>query len=209
MSTENAVRAVPRAVIGAYFRVARFPLDLVARVTGQDDNDHWPPALALSGFEGGVDTVLGGLLRDETLVKKGQLQQARVAQLRKAQELRTVAEQERVQADQTLEERRDQARQRRKRAERDAERHEQEIERRAEQAEQRVRQTAAQKKAAARQDKAAQDKAIERRERSAKAEALAKEAAALDTAKQTLDAEATVEVVQDVIESTKAARKSS
>jgi len=208
MSVDNAVGAVPRTLIGAYFRVGRVSLDLVARMAGQGDNESWPPALLFDNFEGNVDAVVGGLLRDETLLKKGRLQQARVAQLRQGAELRTVAEQERVRADETLEKRRAQAEQERKRAGRNAEQREQEIQKEAEQAEQRVQQTALRRKAATRQAKAAQDKAIERRERSAKTEALAKEASALDAAKQALNAQETVDVVEDTIEGTKAARKS-
>src|SRR6476619_6654491 len=98
MSVDNAVGAVPRTLIGAYFRVGRVSLDLVARMAGQRDNEYWPPALTFDNFEGNVDAVVGGLLRDETLLKKGRLQQARVAQLREAAQLRTVAEQERVRA---------------------------------------------------------------------------------------------------------------
>jgi hypothetical protein len=70
-----------------------------------------------------------------------------------------------------------------------------------------VRQKAARKAAAAQQVKAAQDTSIDRQERLAKTEALTKESAALGAAKQALEAEGTVEVIEETIEGTKAARK--
>jgi hypothetical protein len=209
MSLMTTVQALPRTTVAAYLRAARLPLSLVERVTGQTGNEQWPPRMAYEGFEAGVETVVGGLLRDEVLVDKGRLRQAALAQLRKATELETVAEQERLRAEQTFEARRDQAEQKRVEAERHADKREQEIERQAAQQERKVQQQAAQKAATARNSKAARDKAIDRQERVAKTAALSKEARALDAAKQALQAEGTVEVIDETIEGTKAARKSS
>jgi len=63
-----------------------------ARLRGQQPNEQWPPALAFEGLEAGVETVLGSLLRDDVLVEQGRMRQAKVAQLRKAEQLETLAD---------------------------------------------------------------------------------------------------------------------
>src|SRR4051794_41855761 len=82
MSTLMNVRNLPRTVVKTYLSAARLPLNAVARANGQQDNEQWPPALAFEGFEASVETVLGSLLRDDTLLEAGRLRPAKVAQLR-------------------------------------------------------------------------------------------------------------------------------
>ena len=207
MSIKSNVQVVPRAVVGTYLRAVRLPLTAAERIAGQRGNEQWPPALAFEGFEATVEATLGSLLRDSALADKGRVRQAKVAQLRKATNLETVAAQKREQADQTLQQRRDQAEEKRAEAERRAEQREQDLQRQAELHEQKVKEQAAKKTAAARKTKAAQDKAIARQERAAKASALAKESEAVQASKQALDAQDTVEVIDKTIEGSKAARQ--
>lgn len=203
------VQTVPRAVVGGYLRAARLPLTAVERIAKQQDNMQWPPALTYESFEAGVETVVGSLLRDPVLVDKGRLRQAKIGQLRKSAELETVAAQEREQADERLAQERKQAVAERKEAERRAEQRQHDLDRQAELREQKVREKTAKKKAAVHAAEADQEKAIARRERVAKTSALSKETQALQTAKQALDAEQTVDVIAATLEGSKEARSSS
>src|SRR3954462_11706474 len=116
MSTVINVRNLPRTVVKTYLSAARLPLNAVAKANGQQGNEQWPPALAFEGFEASVESVLGSLLRDDTLLQSGQVRQAKVAQLRKAVELEAVAETEREVAQQEFREQLDDAGAKRKAA---------------------------------------------------------------------------------------------
>jgi flagellar biosynthesis GTPase FlhF len=209
VSTADKLRIVPRTLVGASLTAARLPVTVAARVSRQGDNESWPPAVTFEGLEAGVETVLGSLLRDQALVERGRLRQAKVAQLRKAVELETLAAQERAQADAEFAARREQADQQREQAERQAELREQQVEQQAAAKRRQVEQKAATKAAQAQRVKAGQDKALDHQERTAKVETLTKESAALAAQKQALDAEDTVEVIEETLEGTKAARKTS
>lgn len=201
------LQALPRTIITGYLGAARLPLSMAARVRGQHGNEKWPPALAFEGFEGGVQAVLGSLLRDDTLVAEGRLRQAKVAQLRKAERLETLADAERARAQEEFADRREQAERDRVTAAQRAQQREQQVEREAEQRKRQADERAAKKKTAARQTRAAADKVIERRERALTADALDAEADALKTTQQALDAAETVDVIDSTIEGTKADRK--
>jgi len=207
MSIVTTVRAVPRAAVGAGLGLARLPVSALARVASQTSNEQWPPTMAFEGFEAGVETLVGSLLRDETLVSRGRVRQAKLAQLRRALTLETVASEQREQADVQFQAKREQAEQQRQVAAERAQQREQQLEQQAAQRERAVEQKAAKKAAAAREVKAAQDKSLQRQERAGKATALDKEAEALSAQKQALDAEATVDVIDESIDGTKAARQ--
>lgn len=203
------VQKLPRTVISTYLSAARLPLSAVAKASGQQHNEQWPPALAFEGFEASVETVLGSLLRDENLVETGRLRQAKVAQLRKAAQLEAVADTTRDQARAEFVERRETVETKRKQAEQRAQQREQQVEADAQRRKAEAAAAAEKKKSAARAVKAAQDNVIERRERAATTEALAKEAEALKAQTEALEAEETVEVIDETIEGNKAARTSS
>jgi hypothetical protein len=205
----SPIKQLPRSVVRAYIGAARLPLNAVARARGQQDNEQWPPALAFEGLEAGVETVVGSLLRDDDLVEAGRLRQAKVAQLRKAAQLETLAEATREQASEQFSERREQAEQKRRAAQLRADQRERQIEQDATRAKAQVEQKAAKKTSAARAAKAAQEQVIERRERAATADALAKEANALQTQQEALEAAETVDVIDETLEGTKEARRSS
>ena len=207
MSALMNVRLLPRTVVKTYLSAARLPLNAVAKANGQHGNEQWPPALAFEGFEASVETVLGSLLRDDTLIEAGRLRQAKVAQLRKATELEAVADTTRKQAREEFTERREAAQAKRTQAEQRAAQREQQIEREAEQRKDKVEQTTAKKKAAAQQIKAAEEKVIDRRERVATTQALATEEKALEAQQEALEAAETVEVIDETIEGNKADRK--
>jgi hypothetical protein len=203
------VRAVPRGVVDAGLGIARLPVSAVARVSRQTDNEQWAPTLAFEGFEAGVETVVGSLLRDETLTARGRVRQAKVAQLRKAAQLETVSDQVRHKADEKLDVRREKAGKQRQQAERKATQREQEIAREEAARERQAAQQEAAKTAAAAKAEQAQREAVEKAARDAKAAALAKEAQALDAQKAALEADKTVDALDESIDASKAVRKTS
>lgn len=207
MSIRSNVQTVPRVLVSGWLKAARLPLTATERLAKQQGNAQWPPAVAFEKFEASVEAVTGSLLRDPALVEKGQLRQAKLGQLAKAAELETLAEQEKQQADAQFRQRRQQVDADRQEADRRAKQRKQELARQAELHEREVEEKAAKKVAAARQVKAAQDKAIDRHERLATTQALAAESQALNATKGALDAAETVQVIDETIEGTKAARK--
>jgi uncharacterized protein with WD repeat len=208
MTTTDRIRVVPRTLLSAGLTAARLPLTAAARVTGQADNQVWPPSLAFEGLEAGVETVLGSLLRDEALVSRGRVRQAKLAQLRKATELETLAQQERAVADEQFAQRQETAEQARERAAEQAAQRERQVEQQAAARKRAAETKAAQKSAAVRRTKIAQDKALTDAERRARLESLDREAKALAAKKDALDAQDTVEVIEESIEGTRAARTS-
>jgi len=203
------VQMLPRTIVGTYLSAARLPLKVVAKARGQQHNEQWPPSLAFEGFEAGVETVLGSLLRDDTMVEAGRLRQAKVAQLRRAAYLETVADSKRERADQQFAQRREHAERKRVDAHRRAQQREQKIEQEARQRTTSADRAATRKKTAARKTAAAQQEVIERRERAATVASLDREAQALKVQQEALDAAEKAEVIEESIEGTKEARKSS
>jgi len=202
----SAITDLPRTVVRAYLSAARLPLDAVARVRGQADNERWPPALAFEGLEAGVEAVLGSLLRDDALVESGRLRQAKVAQLRKAEELETVADAAREQARETFVDRREAADRKRQHATAEARRREQQIERDEQRAKAQAAKQAAKRTQGASAARQAEERVIERQEQALTTEALAEEASALDKQQQALEAADAVDRIDAAIEVHKQAR---
>lgn len=206
-TVQTRVQAIQRGMLDAGFTLARLPLSAVERVAGQRGNEEWPPAVAFEGLEAQVETLLGSLLRDDTLGARGRLRQAKVAELRKAMTLETIAEQERHEGRQAQRERLDRASARRERAEKSAEQRLEMVETAAERRDREAREKERTKVAAARRAKAKQDKAVDRVERATRAKALDEEAAALDAERRALEAEQAVASLDDAIERSKSRRK--
>lgn len=207
MSITSFAKVLPRAATRSYLRVIRLPLTAAERIAAGRVDETWAPSLAFESLEAGVESRLGALLHDEELLESAQLRQEKVAKLRKATALETVAEEQREEANEEFEARRAKAEERRAEAKRRAEQREADLKRNAELHEQKVKEKAAKKAAAARQVKAKQEETIARRERAAKAKALDAEVEALDASKDAVEAKETVEVVTDTIEGQKEARK--
>lgn len=209
MSILSNAKYLPRAATNGYLRVLRLPLNAAERLAGDRVDETWTPTVAFEAFEAGVETGVGTLTRDKGLMHSARLRRAKVAKLRKASALETIAEEQRAQADQTFESRRETAQNQRTDAARRAEQRQAELTRAADLHEEKAGKQAAEKTAAARRTKAKQDEAIDRQERTAKVEALSAEAKALKTAKAAIDAEDTAELVSDTLEGHKQDRKTS
>jgi hypothetical protein len=203
----NVIRSVPRTVLNTYLRAARLPLTAAERIAKQQGNEAWPPALAFESAQAGVETVVGSLLRDAELIENGRLRQAKVAKLRQAGELKTEAELEKEQGRQAEQQRKAEIAQQRKQTMQAAKQRKENVEQQAAVEERKAETKAAKKAAAVREQKAKQEKFIERRERSGRAEALDAEAKALEIVKDALEAEEKVDVIDATIEGNKEARK--
>jgi membrane protein involved in colicin uptake len=156
----NPVSAVAGPVVSLGFGVARVPVGLLARLTGNGGNPEWGPTLAVDSVEAGVRQVLGSLLGDPGLAGQGEVQDARVTQRTEAAERESAADARREVADERLSERRendqqarqrireqekqqkDQLEQQRKRREQEAEQREQQRKEQAEKAEARAKEVA-------------------------------------------------------------------
>jgi len=204
----NAARQLPGFVVGTTLQAARLPLNAVARVTGQSSNEAWAPAVAFDSAEAAVETTLGSLLRDDALVSRGRLRQARLAKIKEAAELELLAERKRQQAADELEAKREAVAERRQQVEETAEQREQRIEQQAAQRQAKVAKAAASKKTAVRKQKTAAEQQIERQERQAKLAAADAEAAALDLERAALSAEDAAIAADEAIDESKEARAS-
>jgi hypothetical protein len=201
-------RKLPGLVVGTSLQAARLPLNAAAKVTGQSGNEEWKPAVLFEGAEATVERTLGGLLRDDALLSRGQLRQARIAKLKQAVQLETIAEQERLEADNELATRRDAVERRREQVEETTEQREQRLEQEAAKRKQQASKTAAQRKTAAQKQAAATRKAVERQERDAKLAAAEAETAALTKEKAALAAEDKAVAVDEAIDANREARAS-
>jgi hypothetical protein len=207
MSIATNVKTLPRAATGLYLRALRLPLTAAERIAGDRVDEAWAPSVAFDALEAKIETGLGVLLRDDDLLDSAQTRRERVAKLRKAAALETVASEQREDATEEFQARRQTAEEKREEAARRAKQREADLERNAELHEQKVQQKAAKKTAAAKRTKAKQDEVINRQERTAKVEALDAEAKALETVKAAVEADEKLEIVADSLEGQKEDRK--
>jgi hypothetical protein len=203
------IKALPRKWLDLNLQVARVPLQVAEKVTGNTNGEAatWGPAIAYESAEASVKQTVGTLLRDQTLLDDARLQRAKVSELKEAAARKMLAEQERAEADAELREKREQAEQQRRQAAEQAQRRKQELEREKAAATRKVQEEAARKKSAARQAAAKKEQQVEQQETAARlkaaeaeAKALAKEEQAVRAAGQATDLEAQAQV-------TKAARR--
>jgi dTMP kinase len=201
------ITTVPRTIVKTWLSGVRLPLTAVEKVTGHTELDQaWAPTLLFETFEAKAKKTLGKVLRDDELVEESVLQQAKVAELRRAAELEAEAAELRAKADAELEERREQAEQRREQVEQQAQQREQQIlaEKQAEQ--RRIDEETRRKQAAAARADALREKSVVAKERSAKTTRLAEEQAALKQRKEAVQAAGTATALDRALEAKKAQR---
>ncbi|MDQ1521089.1 MAG: hypothetical protein QOI55_2162 [Actinomycetota bacterium] len=209
MPIQEQLQDIPRTVLRTWLRAARLPLRAVEVVVHRGERDQeWPPVLAFESFEAQVKQLAGSALHDEELVAEGRLIQAKVAQLRKAAELETVAERREAIAAAKFEARRETAEQRRRRAEREATQRERALARDATAKKQQVARDAERKKQQAARADAATRKAVARQERTAASTRIAVERESLRKEKAAAQAKARAVNAERKIHATKATRRS-
>jgi|1185.fasta_scaffold646488_2 hypothetical protein len=193
-------------VVRAGCAAARLPLDLAEHQILGEERADWPPVMLFDTVQSGIKQLVGSLTRDDDLVQEGRLQRARVAELRKAVALETVAASRREAADadhdarvQADEERRqeiaaaeaEQRRAAREQRDADQQRAEADLE--------------AQRTAAAKADDAARA-AAERADRADAAERIKAEKAAVAKKRRAVAAEKKTQRVDNELRTTKASR---
>ncbi len=93
------ITTIPRTAVKNALDAIRLPLSTIGRLTGQADNQTWPPALMFEEFQASAKQFAGSVLRDQTLVEEGRIQSVKVSELRRSLELDLKAEATREQAD--------------------------------------------------------------------------------------------------------------
>jgi hypothetical protein len=204
---KEQIRTVPRTALRGYLRAIRLPLSAAERITKQQGNETWTPAIAFESFEAKVETATGFLLGDEKLAESGQLRTARVAELKESRRLRSAAGYERERAREEQRTRKDEVARGRARTEQAATERKQAIKQQAAQQKRAAGEQAAKREAAVRAQEAAQQKVAERRERATRSEALRAESEALDLTDKALEAQETADVIDETLEGAKEARK--
>jgi len=200
----SIVQELPRSAVQSYLRLTRLPLTVVERIVNPEAGSAWPPAVAYEDFEARVKAVAATFFRDDVLRKDATLQQARVAQLRRAVELEAQAEATRARADDELSNRRRDAAEDREEADRRADENAARLERERAEAEQRTADRAAEKEREAEEAADAERDRIQREERAAEAarlaaerETLAERSDAIATRDEAVRLEAAAEAAKD------------
>jgi hypothetical protein len=93
--------SLPITMINLGFWGMRFPLTAAEFLAGQSART-WPPAILYEALEAGAKRMVGSLIRDDELVREGDLQSRRVLALTAAQRLQLEAERIRGAADEQL-----------------------------------------------------------------------------------------------------------
>jgi hypothetical protein len=200
------LQTIPRAYVTVALRTARLPLIALERVAHRETDDTWPPGLAFDDFESRVKLVVGSVLRDDVLVHQGRLEQARVGELRDAIQLETVAEQTRAEAEQTYKARTEASEHKRQEAVRRARQREAGVERQRREAAAKADAEARRREQQAQQIEQERKRVIAKKARASKANAIAKEKAALTTAKSATVAKADALATEKKLRAAKAAR---
>jgi hypothetical protein len=203
------LNTIPRTAVRLTLDGLRLPVIAAENIAGQRDNDSWPPAVLFESFEATVKQVVGSVIRDETLVDEGRIQQAKVGELRKAVELEVEADQKRAVADGELQARRQTAEQQRRKVEEDTRRREQAIEREKRAAEQKAEREAAERRAAVDRAADVRDKRVSATERQARLTRVEAESTALTAQRRAVKASKTAAALGDAVEQKKTERKRS
>ncbi len=197
---------VTSTLVNGGLAAVRLPLTVAERTLRRGPRaEEWPPALAFDSVGATVKQVVGSLTRDRALADQGRLTQARIAQLRRGEEMETLAEALETEADAAFEARLDaDAEWRDELDARTAARKSQAEELARQETEQAAKALAEQASAAAE----AEAKAIAtKRERSARSKRAQAERRAIAKEKRALETTRQVERIDAELESAKAARR--
>jgi hypothetical protein len=200
------LQEIPRTTVRTYIQAARLPLTAAAAILRRGNQEDWPPILAFETFGAGVKQIVGFVVRDETLVHEGRLAQAKVAQLRKADKLELIAEQQKAEADDEFNERREADEQRRQDVERQATEREAELKRQKTEARRRAADKVRKQAEAVRQTQAATQKAVDKQRRAARSTRVSAERQALAKERRAAAAKGDIARLDEALEVTKAMR---
>lgn len=199
---------ITRTLVRTSLFAVRLPLTIAeAALRRGETTEEWPPALAFAGFEAGVKQTVGSLTGDEALASEGRLEHAQLTQRRKAVELDAVAEARRVEADSEYRSQRETAAERKRQIERDTAARERAADYKRDAAEQQLEQAAGRKRASQAEADAALAKRLARSERTARANQINAEKAAVAQERRAVAAKKKVTRVDHELEDTKTARR--
>jgi hypothetical protein len=181
-----SLRTIPRAALGGYVKLLRWPLDTTLRLAGRGNGSTSGAALAVDRLDASARAAAGSVMGDDELRRDAELRRKAADEREDALHLRAEAERRSEQADERFTRTRKEAERKRDKAAKTAQQRKQAAEkqraakeRRAVEAEQKRKQAA--EKAAAERKETIGDHAREARieQLDAKAEALAKKEDAL------------------------------
>jgi hypothetical protein len=202
------LQKLPGTVVRTGLQAARLPLNAAESVLRRgEQSGEWAPAIAFEGIEANVKRVAGSLLRDETLVEEGRLEQAKVDKLRKAARLEAIAREHEQSADAEYRQRIESDEQRRAQVAKQADQQETALERQRAARERAAEEEKQRKAAAARKVEAATKKAVEKNARSARATRVEAETTAVARERKAVEAKAGVVQLDEDLRATKAARQ--
>jgi hypothetical protein len=202
MDLHTLVRGSTTLALG----VARLPLSAAETASRHVDDPSWPPTLAFAGFEAQVHRFVGALANDEALVARGELEAARLDELRESLRLEGLAQERRTEAEERFRRRRERDEGLRNEVAEAADRTEEQVEEAQERAKADVAAEARKRKRAGRE---ADERARERREardRTSRRQAIQRERDAVAAAKEAADADAAIERTDERIRRSKSAR---
>jgi flagellar biosynthesis GTPase FlhF len=202
----SVITILPRTAVRAGLAFGRAPLTIAEAVRG-DGDPAWPPALAYDDFAAGVRRTVGALLGDDSLVRAGELQRARIAELRRAAELEADATERREQADAQLHERRRRANRHRDEVRREARAEESSAQAATRRRREQARTTEQTRKRAARATQTAAEERLDKQTRAARAARLEAETEALDDERAAVTASRVALDADTEIERSRAARR--
>ena len=203
----NTITKLPSTVVRKSIGAARVPITMAERVLKPADPALWPPVVAFEGLEATVKQFAGGVLRDDSLVREGELLRTKLTRLRDAADLEGLAARRRAEAAATLDDRLETVEERREAAEHRAEAAKEAAEREAKERAQRVEDEAEAERIRVARADAVQRKAAAQQERAAKARALDAERAAVAKERAAVAKQRAVGETDTEIQRTKAARK--
>ena len=181
------LRTIPRAVVGGYVAVLRFPADQALRVAGERGANS-ALKLALDRSEAAFRALAGTVLNDETLKDDARRRSHAASERGRALRLRREAARRSEHADERVAERQQAADRKRTQAKSSAADQRQRAKRQREATEKQAGQTAARRRQAAEKSAARSAQAIEERAKPARLEHLETKSEALEQREAALDA---------------------
>jgi len=201
------VKTVRRAAIDRWLRMARLPFDTVAHLLPENPGPRDAASLVIDRADATVRAAVGGLLNDEELRDDGLRRRAAADERERAIELRGVAQEKKLVADQELAQELDGAARLREEAEIEAEKRLRRTDEERAARERQVRDAAAAQERVVEQARAERLAATEKKAKRERLDVLEEEAGALDHEADALTAADEAQRLRDAASAAKATRK--
>jgi hypothetical protein len=208
VGNDDLARAIPRAAIDSYLRLARLPLDTAIGLLPGNDTGAAPNAtLALDRADATARALFGLLLGDPLLREDAQKRRAAANERERAIRLRVEAQRKTEQADSRLEQRHDEAARRRRSADQRANAQRAAAERKRDEQTRRAGESARKRRDASRRTAARGEQAVDERAPRARLETLVAKSNALREKEKALTGRDEARRLREAASRTKAERK--